>query len=80
MNRLEKGAPDMTCRIDTLLDTFNLKDRYFSFNSEEKDLEKALHPDYSNVDEILLRERENSECFIKKSLRQTNRTDQCHIN
>lgn len=68
MNRQEKGAPDMTCRIDTLLDTFNLKDRYFSFNSEEKDLEKALHPDYSNVDEIFLREREKSNNFVTTSL------------
>lgn len=42
MNRQEKGAPDMTSRIDTLLDTFNLKDRYFSFTSDVKDLEKHL--------------------------------------
>lgn len=68
MNRQEKGAPDMTCRIDTLLDTFNLKDWYFSFNSEEKDLEIALHPDYSNVDEILKREREKSNTFVATSL------------
>lgn len=69
MNRQEKGAPDMTCRIDSLLNTFNLNDRYFLFNSDEKELEKALHPDYGNVDLILQRERENSIMFIKKALR-----------
>ena len=69
MNRQEKGAPDMTCRIDSLLNAFNLNDRYFLFNSEEKELEKALHPDYGNVELILQRERENSIMFIKKALR-----------
>lgn len=68
MNRQEKGAPDMTCRIDTLLDTFNLKDRYFSFNSDVKDLEKALHPDYGQVDDILLKERSKSFDFLLNSL------------
>lgn len=68
MNRQEKGAPDMTCRIDNLLNTFNLNDRYFLFNSEEKNLENALHPDYDNVELILQRERENSIMFIKKAL------------
>lgn len=68
MNRQEKGAPDMTCRIDTLLDTFNLKDRYFSFTSDVKDLEKALNPNYSFVDQILLKEREKSILFLKNSL------------
>ena len=68
MNRQEKGVPDMTCRIHTLLNTFNLNDRYFLFNSEEKELEKAFHPDYGNVELILQRERENSIMFIKKAL------------
>lgn len=68
MNRQEKGAPDMTCRIDTLLDTFNLKDRYFSFTSDVKDLEKALNPNYSFVDQILQREREKSNTFVATSL------------
>ena len=58
----------MTCRIDTLLDTFKLKDRYISFNSEAIDYDNVMNPDYSRIDEILFKEREKSNEFIRKSL------------
>lgn len=68
VNREEKGVPVMTCRIDTLLDTFKLKDRYISFNSEAIDYDNVMNPDYSRIDEILFKEREKSNEFIRKSL------------
>lgn len=62
------SAPDMSSRFDTLLETFDLKDRFCCSLSEIKDLDLIMHPNYSGLEDKLSKERKNSINFIENSL------------
>lgn len=63
--RQDKEA-NMSSRIDSLCATFNLSEHRFS--SEKFIPEKVLLPNYTNFDNALASERENSLIFLKQSL------------
>lgn len=56
---------DMTSRIDTILDKFDLKDRY---EMNLKQINKIYNIDFNHTDEILENEKNKSFEFLKKSL------------
>ena len=59
---------DMTSRIDTLLNLFNYNDRYLNDGKTTFDDEKILNMNFDKVDDILQREKQKSELYIKKAL------------
>lgn len=68
VNRQEKGMPDMTSRIDTLLDLFGYQDRYIVNGKCNLFEDEILHMDFSNVKAIQEREIERSTVYLKKAL------------
>lgn len=68
LNRVEKSMPDMTSRIDTLLELFGYQDRYIVNGRCNLSDEEILHMDFSNVESIQKREIERSTEYIKKAL------------
>lgn len=68
LNRIEKSMPDMTSRIDTLLELFGYKDRYIIDGKCDLSDEEILHMDFSNVETIQKREIARSTAFIKEAL------------
>lgn len=61
----QESGPSMYSRIETLLKTFNLENRQNEFIKETSS--DVLHIDYSEVREILVREREQSISIFKNS-------------
>lgn len=68
VNRQEKGMPDMTSRIDTLLDLFGYQDRYIVNGECKLSEDEILHMDFSNVKIIQEREIRRSTEYMKKAL------------
>lgn len=65
VNRSEKHGLNMNSRLDTLLNLFNFKDRFFNTNMTETDI---FNMDFSNVESILAKERLRSINYLKKSM------------
>ena len=65
VNRSEKHGLNMNSRLDTLLNLFNFKDRYFNSSMTEADI---FNIDFSNVENILAKERLRSMNYLKKSM------------
>ena len=63
-NREQKGLNSMNSRIDTLLTTFKLEDRRFKGKIENN----LLKCDYTEAKQILKKEQEKAENFLKKAL------------
>ena len=57
---------DMSSRIDSLCKMFDLNDH--RYRNEKFYIENVLNPDYSHVEDIILKEKEKSFCFLKKAL------------
>ena len=68
LNRVEKGMPDMTSRIDTLLELFGYQDRYIVNGKCNLSDEEILHMNFGNVEAIQKREIARSTAYIKKAL------------
>lgn len=68
LNRKEKGIPDMTSRIDTLLELFKYQDRYITDSECELSDEEILHMNFNNVRAIQDQEISRSIKYIKKAL------------
>lgn len=68
INRQQKEAPDMTSRIDTLLELFGYQDRYIVDGKCDLSDDEILHMDFSNVKAIQEREIARSTAYIKKAL------------
>ena len=62
--REQKGLESMNSRIETLINKFNLKNRKFT----GKITEENLQHDYTAAYEILEKERQKSNEFLKKAL------------
>ena len=62
--REQQGAPNMNSRLDTLLSKFELEDRRFKGKIQEQDLKC----DYKIAYQILEKEREKSNKFLKEAL------------
>ena len=65
VNRSEKHGLNMNSRLDTLLNLFNFKNRYFNNNMTEADI---FNIDFSNIENILAKERLRSIEYLKKSM------------
>ena len=68
VNRQQKGAVDMTSRIDTLLELFGYQNRYIINGKCDLSDDEILHMDFSNVKAIQEREIARSTAYIKKAL------------
>lgn len=68
VSRQEKGMPDMTSRIDTLMELFGYKDRYVVNGKCELSDEEILNMDFSNVKSIQEREIKRSTEYMKEAL------------
>ncbi|WP_370840240.1 polysaccharide pyruvyl transferase family protein [Megamonas funiformis] len=68
LNRQEKGMPDMTSRIDTLLELFGYQDRYIINGECNLSEDEILYMDFSNVKAIQEREIERSTTYLKTAL------------
>ena len=62
----EEGNGDMNSRFDTLLNMFDLKNRYII--SPENCVEIDTSIDYSRVDKILQQKRSEADIFLKSAL------------
>ena len=58
-----RGKEQMYARIETLLDTFSLKDREYKNISFDKSI---FQIDFEHVDDVLKKERQRSFNFLKK--------------
>ena len=68
VNRQQKGAVDMTSRIDTLMELFGYQNRYIVNGKCDLSDEEILYMDFSNVKVIQEREIERSTVYMKKAL------------
>lgn len=69
VNRQEKGMPDMTSRIDTLMELFDYQDRYIVNGKCDLSDEEILQMDFSTVKIIQEREIKRSTEYMKKALK-----------
>ena len=60
--------PDMTSRIDTLLELFGYQDRYIINGECNLSEDEILYMDFSNVKAIQEREIERSTAYLKTAL------------
>ena len=68
VSRQEKGMPDMTSRINTLLELFGYQDRYIINGECNLSDEEIFHMDFSDVKSIQEREIKRSTEYMKKAL------------
>ena len=68
VSRQEKGMPDMTSRINTLLELFGYQDRYIINGECNLSNEEILQMDFSTVKIIQEREIKRSTEYMKKAL------------
>jgi hypothetical protein len=70
---MEKGYGNMNSRIDTLLEKFDLKDRYLhSINDMENILKQKIS--YEHIDDLLTIEREKARLYLENAMK-----DSCGI-
>lgn len=68
VNRNQKGVVDMSSRIKTLLDLFNLKNRYIDNIKDIDDIDSILNMDFSKVRNIQKIEQDRACKYIKNAL------------
>lgn len=68
INRQQKGAADMTSRIDTLMELFGYQDRYIVNGKCNLSDKEILNMDFSNVKSIQEREIKRSTAYMKEAL------------
>lgn len=68
LSRQEKGVPNMTSRIDTLLELFGYQNRYIINDKCDLSDKAILHMDFSNVRAIQEREIKRSTTYMKEAL------------
>ncbi len=64
--RIQSGYPNMSARIESLLEDFKMQDRYCRVGTELTDPFKC---DFSSVDKILFNKKKKSEDFLIKALK-----------
>lgn len=68
VNRQQKGAVDMTSRIDTLMELFDYQDRYIINGECKLSDEEILQMDFGSVKSIQEQEIKYSKNFLEKAL------------